>query len=160
MRVAAWIAVVFAVLVSVTAAFACVYYYNLTASVASTHQALTTDQILASLSTNVTILGALIAVGGIAVGMIALFGYAELRTSTMRKTEDDLVKIIQGLQKSGELGTATAMTLIEVIAPGRVVAPPSASNVSGPNASKSAEGTQSERVAAKYPEEDQNESAR
>lgn len=151
MRLVTWIAGLFAVAISVTAAFACLYYFKLISSAASTKPALTVDQILASLSTNITILGALIAVGGIVVGMIALFGYAELRTSTMRKTEDDLVKIIQVLEKSGDLGQATALVLIEAIAPNRVVKL-SGAKQSSPDAQASASN---EKVAETYPEDGQ-----
>jgi hypothetical protein len=33
------------------------------------------------------------------MGIIALFGYSELRATTIRKTEEDLVRIIKRLRK-------------------------------------------------------------
>jgi polyhydroxyalkanoate synthesis regulator phasin len=82
---------------------------------------LTTDQTLAALSTNITILGAIMTVAAFGVGIGALFGYAELRAATMRKTEDHLIKLIQTMQKRGELNDATASVLLESVVPDRVI---------------------------------------
>ncbi len=84
---------------SVAAFFGSLHYAKVART--SVKSELTTDQVLASLSTNITILGGIVAVAAIGVGIGALFGYAELRTATMRKTEDHLVKLIQAMQKRG-----------------------------------------------------------
>jgi hypothetical protein len=76
---------------------------------------LTTDQILACLTLVVTLVGLLVAVAAIAIGAAAIFGYAELRTMTFRKTEEQLRKIIDRLQTTGELPEATARVIRESI---------------------------------------------
>ena len=77
--------------------------------------ALTTDEILACLTLIVTWVGSLVAVAAIGIGAAAIFGYAELRTMTFRKTEDQLRKIIDRLQATNDLSEATARILQESI---------------------------------------------
>jgi len=121
---------------------------------------LTTDQVLAALSTNITILGGIVGVAAIGVGVGALFGYAELRTATMRKTEDHLVKLIRAMQTRGELTDATAAVLLESVVPERVIVlrvPTQESNaVSAASNNRGSESGESQ-IALEYPE-DMNDS--
>lgn len=127
---------------------------------ASSAAVLTTDQELAALSTNVTLLGVMVGAAAIAIGVVTLFGYAELRTSTFRKTEDDIVKIIRKLSDDGSLPSVTAAALIQEIAPDRVFNPsmmgrqivesgvvPAASEGTGVGTSEN------EKIAQSYPKD-------
>jgi hypothetical protein len=104
---------------SVAAFFGSLHYAKVAKS--GIKSELTVDQELAALSTNITILGGIVAVAAIGIAIGALFGYAELRTATMRKTEDNLVKLIKEMQKSGELSDATTAVLMESVVPERVI---------------------------------------
>ncbi|MGI4854641.1 MAG: hypothetical protein ACRYF4_11425 [Janthinobacterium lividum] len=86
-------------------------------------RAFTTDQLLSTLSINITVLGAVVGMSAIGVGVLALFGYNELRSTTFAKTEDDLLKIIRQLNRSGELQDATTAVLLRMVAPDRVFIP-------------------------------------
>lgn len=104
---------VIAAIIGVTLAGAILSYYfsRVAKTAATTRPAMTTDEVLASLSTNITVLGGIIAVATIVIGLAALYGYAELRTATVRKTEEDLHSIIEALARSGDLTEATATVL-------------------------------------------------
>jgi hypothetical protein len=123
-------------------------------------QAFTTDQLLSTLSLNVTVLGLVVGIVATGFGALALFGYNELRAATFTKTEDDLVKIIRKLFESGELDALSAANLLEIVAPERVFTPRdrtpgvlSALAASENSSGNVADSVQNEERISPYPEE-------
>lgn len=100
-----------------SAYFALVFRFGTTLTTGS----LTTDQILACLTLVVTALGVLVAVAAIGTGVVAFFGYGELRQGTHQKLQEHIIQIIATLHKSGDLDSATSRILMETLAPDRVM---------------------------------------
>ncbi len=101
-----------------SAYFALVFRFGTTLTTGSS---LTTDQILACLTIVVTVLGVLVAVAAVGIGVVAFFGYGELRQSTHQKLQEHIIQIITTLHKSGDLDSATSRILMETLAPDRVM---------------------------------------
>jgi len=77
--------------------------------------AFTVDQILATLTVTVGLLGLIVAVIAIVIGAAAIFGYAEIRQITRRKTEDVLRNVIAELVKRNEISHATGQVLLQQV---------------------------------------------
>jgi hypothetical protein len=113
--VAAFIAVIACCL---SAYFALVFRFG---TPLTTGSSLTTDQMLACLTLVVTAVGVLVAVAAIGIGVVAFFGYGELRQGTHQKLQEHIVQILKTLHKSGDLDSATTQILMETLAPDRVI---------------------------------------
>jgi hypothetical protein len=146
---------------SIAAFFGSLHYAKVSKS--GTRSDLTTDQVLAALSTNITILGGILAVAALGTGIGAVFGYAELRTATMRKTEDHLIKLIQTMRKRGDLDDATASVLLESVVPDRVIVlrvpTDESKQASAPSNGSDIDPAQ-QHIAQQYPEENDDRAAK
>ena len=139
------------------------YYSHLAIAAADSKPLTSTDQMLASLSTNITILGGIVAIlGGIvaiatlAIGVAAVYGYSELRTATFRKTEDDMIKVITSLQKNGLLRGIEAATILQSLFPGRFLfpaVPPEEPESAATTSNNNNREAQSDDKIAEYPDE-------
>lgn len=112
LRPASWIAVCSAAL---ALAFAIVsFYFAMVFRFAVGFQAppaFTVDQILASLTVMVALVGLIVAVAAIAIGILAVFGYGEIRQIASRRTDVLLRNVIGGLRKRREITASEAKEL-------------------------------------------------
>ena len=75
----------------------------------------TVDQILAALTLMVALVGIIVAVTGIGIGIIAVFGYGEIRQIASRRTDELLKKVIGTLRKRREITASEASELWQAV---------------------------------------------
>jgi hypothetical protein len=155
MKPPSWIAVCCAAL---AAAFALVsFYFAITFRFAAGLQGsptFTVDQILAALTLMVALVGLIVAVAAIAIGIVAVFGYGEIRQIASRRTDELLKKVIGSLRKRREITAAEAKELWQAVTDEQLAEfePEAASPTSRPNdESAQAGGGETNDHVDKYP---------
>lgn len=76
---------------------------------------LSTDQILSALTVAVTLVGLIVAVAAIGIGVIAVFGFGELRQMVTRKTDETFLAVIYKLRQKGQISDVEAFELRQLL---------------------------------------------
>jgi len=77
--------------------------------------AFTVDQILATLTLTVGLVGLIVAIVAVGIGIAAIIGYAEIKQITSRKADELLRRVIDRLRKRGDLSSGEAQLLRQFI---------------------------------------------
>lgn len=75
----------------------------------------TVDQVLAALTLTVTLVGLIVAVAAIGIGVIAIFGYGELRQLVTRRTDETFRAVIYKMRQKREISSIEAAELLQLI---------------------------------------------
>ena len=153
MKSTGWFAVIGAVL-SLVFAFISLYFaftFHFATKLLGSSE-FTVDQVLASLTLVVALVGLIVAITAIGVGFIAVFGYGELRQITTRRASEVLRKTVYSLRKRGEISAVEARTILESLEDEELVEnePPSAVPASKGEEMEKREAANDEGVK-KYP---------
>jgi hypothetical protein len=110
--IAVWCAALAAVFAVVSIYFAIVFRFAVGVQGSPTF---TVDEILAALTLMVALVGLIVAMAAIVIGIVAVFGFGEIRQIVSRRTDELLKKAIGTLRKRREITASEASELWQAV---------------------------------------------